>query len=73
MYYNDHSPPHFHAIYAGQEAMITILGLKLLEGSLPRRAQALVQEWARLHQAELQESWEKAREGLPLDKIEGLD
>lgn len=30
MYYNDHNPPHFHASYAGAEAMIGITRLRRL-------------------------------------------
>ena len=73
MYYNDHAPPHFHAEYAGHEATFLIASLEYLSGELPRRARALVVEWASLHSAELQANWERAREGLPLEDIEPLD
>ena len=46
MYYNDHNPPHFHAEYAEFEAIYTIETLEILRGKLPRRAHALVVEWA---------------------------
>lgn len=49
MYFNDHAPPHFHAVYQGQEAQISIESLEILRRSLPRRALALVLEWAVLH------------------------
>ena len=38
MYYDDHPPPHFHAIYGEHEAKIGIETLELIEGKLPRRA-----------------------------------
>jgi len=38
MYFDDHSPPHFHAFYAEQEAEIGIDSLGLLAGRLPPRA-----------------------------------
>jgi hypothetical protein len=38
MYYEDHSPPHFHAIYGDNEALIAIQDLALLKGYLPPRA-----------------------------------
>ena len=38
MYYNDHAPPHFHAIYGEYEAKIAIDIFKTLDGKLPRRA-----------------------------------
>lgn len=73
MYYNDHAPPHFHASYQGSEAQISIEGMEILRGSLPRRALALVLEWAVLHRDELRVDWEKARQGVSLDPIEPLD
>ena len=42
MYYEDHAPPHFHAIYGEFEAMIGIQSDDVLDGSLPRRALTLV-------------------------------
>lgn len=73
MYYNDHSPPHFHAKYAGYEARLAIETLGIEEGELPRRALAMVLEWAALHRTELWDNWERARKGLPLVQIEPLD
>ena len=46
MYYNDHAPPHFHAIYGDGEATYTIETLEILRGKLPRRAHSMVVEWA---------------------------
>ena len=73
MYYNDHSPPHFHAEYAEDEAVYEIETIQVLRGRLPRRAHALVVEWISFHRAELNENWDKARAGLPLRRIEPLD
>ena len=36
MYYVEHPPPHFHAIYGDDEAIIAIEALELIEGELPR-------------------------------------
>jgi hypothetical protein len=38
MYYRDHAPRHFHAIYGESEATISIETAEMLEGRLPRRA-----------------------------------
>ncbi len=73
MYYNDHAPPHFHAMYAEQEAVFTIDTLQPLQGMLARRARALVVEWASQHHAELVANWDRARQGLPLEPIDPLD
>jgi hypothetical protein len=73
MYYSDHAPPHFHAEYAGDEVEIEIATLTVLCGSLKRRALGLVLEWATRHQSELTLNWNLARQGLPLQDIDGLD
>ncbi|MFZ5483834.1 MAG: DUF4160 domain-containing protein [Pseudomonadota bacterium] len=57
MYWDEHAPPHFHAIYGEFKAAVDIHNLCLLESSLPRRASQLVLDWAELHQAELLEDW----------------
>ena len=41
MFWHEHGPPHFHAIYAEHEAVIDIRELRVTRGSLPRRALAL--------------------------------
>jgi hypothetical protein len=61
MYFNDHAPPHFHAIYNEYEAVIEIESRRVLEGSIPRRALNLVLEWLDLHKDELIADWELCR------------
>ncbi len=73
MFYNDHTPPHFHAEYAGAEATYHIETLEVLRGPLPRRAHALVLEWATLHRDELRANWERARHHQPVTPIAALD
>ena len=53
MFWREHAPPHFHALYAEHEALIDIRTLDVIGGKLPRRAMALVLEWAALHRVEL--------------------
>jgi hypothetical protein len=72
MYYNDHQPPHFHAEYAGQEALVLIGSGDLYTGTLSRRALRLVQEWEELHRDELSENWRRARDQHPLVPIPPL-
>lgn len=57
MFWREHGPPHFHALYAEHEATVDLRELRVLEGSLPRRAMALVLEWAAEHRDELMENW----------------
>lgn len=72
MYFDEHPPPHFHAEYGEQEALIDIHTLAIISGQLSPRALGLVMEWAALHQAELRAVWEQARNMEPLGKIAPL-
>jgi hypothetical protein len=73
MYFNDHSPSHFHAEYGDYEAVYAIESLDVLRGKLPRRAHILVIEWALAHRNQLRDNWQKGREQMPLEQIEPLD
>ncbi|MFD2147955.1 DUF4160 domain-containing protein [Mucilaginibacter antarcticus] len=72
MFYRDHNPPHFHAVYAEHEALVDIQKLEVIGGSLPPRVLGLVIEWTALHQDELLDNWEKARNQEPLLAIAPL-
>ena len=72
MYYRDHAPPHFHAIYGEHEATVNI-GTGELNGSLPSRALSHVQEWRELHKDELLRNWNLAQTQQPLPKIAPLE
>jgi len=73
MYYDDHAPPHFHAYYAEHGAVIEIESLLVREGQLPRRAMAMVLEWAAEHRKELRANWALAESHQPLKSIEPLE
>jgi hypothetical protein len=72
MYFGDHNPPHFHAIYQEDTAEYDINTLLIIRGSLPYRAHAMVLEWASLHREELLEDWKLAIEKKEIKKIEPL-
>lgn len=72
MYFGDHNPPHFHAIYQDSTAEYNLNTLMVMRGELPARAHALVLEWASLHREELIEDWRLASEMLELKKIDPL-
>jgi len=72
MYFDDHPPPHFHAYYGGDEAIIGIENIVLLEGLLPPRALGLVAEWGALHQEELMNAWHRTKRLKTPGKIEPL-
>jgi hypothetical protein len=61
MYFADHAPPHFHAFYGSDEAIVAIDTLAVIAGKLPPRAMGMVVEWATQHQADLRAAWNKAR------------
>ena len=69
MYFNDHLPPHFHAIYGEYNALFSINTLEMLEGDLPNRAKKLIIEWATQHQDELIEIWKTQN----FKKLKGLE
>ncbi len=70
-YYDDHPPPHFHAMYEGLDAQFDLEG-NLIKGYFSEKAVRLIQEWASNHKEGLQENWERARNNLTLNWIEPL-
>ena len=73
MYYHDHAPPHFHAIYGEFEAAVTIATASIMEGQIPSKARLLVEEWAGKYRTELDDDWKRARAGQPLLPIPPLE
>lgn len=72
LHFDDHPPPHFHAEYGEDEALININTLAVIAGHLPGRALGLVVEWASLRQEELSGLWQKAQHKETLGKIQPL-
>ncbi len=72
MHFGDHAPPHFHALYGGQEALVSIDSLAILKGELPPRARGLVVEWASLHQADLRAAWNRVVRKQAVGRIDPL-
>jgi hypothetical protein len=72
IFYGDHPPPHFHAVYGNDVAKICIDALTVIDGRLPPRALSLTLEWAALHQTELREAFAKAANLQPPGKIAPL-
>ena len=73
MYYVEHPPPHFHAIYGDDEAIIAIEALELIEGELPRPVMGRVLDWAELHKHELRDNWNRRQEHKRLNPIQPLE
>lgn len=72
MYYNDHLPPHFHALYGERELIVGISPIIILEGNASSRVRSLVLEWTALHQEELSQNWERCRNAQAPFSIEPL-
>lgn len=72
MYYDEHRPPHFHAEYNEEKAVILINDPKVIQGALPSRQLKLVLAWAVLHQEELMENWNNIESSQELKKIQPL-
>ncbi|MCI1709985.1 MAG: DUF4160 domain-containing protein [Chiayiivirga sp.] len=73
MYFADHGPPHVHIEYQGHEALVALCDGEVLRGSLPSKAQALVQQWCLDHSAALAQNWANAQALRPLNRIPGAD
>ena len=72
MYWDDHSPPHFHAKYGEYEITVNITN-GIVEGKFPKRALRHVLEWYELHKDELMEDWELCRKQEQPKQIEPLE
>jgi len=73
MFADDHTPPHFHALYGEHEMLIRIEDGEVIRGGMPRRQLRLVRAWLELHREELFENWKQSREDSPeFKKIEPL-
>ncbi len=72
MYWDDHSPPHFHAKYDGYEITVNIF-TGVVEGKFPKRALRHVLEWYDLHKEELLENWMLCQSNENPNSIEPLE
>jgi len=73
MFFKDHPPPHFHAVYGEHELIVGISPIMILTGAAPPRVRSMVLEWAALHQSELAADWDACQKGLGPAPIAPLD
>ena len=59
LFFGDHPPPHFHAVYGEHMGLFSLETLEMIEGDLPNRAVKLVTEWASIYKSELMSMWNK--------------
>ncbi len=72
MYYRDHWPAHFHAIYGEFEVTVNIETGEVT-GYFPRKALGHVQQWRRSHIDDLRAAWVLAISRQPLSTIGFLE
>lgn len=73
MFYDDHNPPHFHAVYGDNNVVIRIADFSVLDGSFPPKAMGMVIEWAVKHQEELLKEWDNMENEMPFFDIDPLE
>lgn len=71
MFFDEHPPPHLHAVYNEHKAQFDIRTGEVLEGKLPKTATRIVKEWIALRRDDLMANWDRIEQGLPLEHIEG--
>jgi hypothetical protein len=72
MFWSEHNPPHFHAIYGDYEITVTIDG-GVVRGEFPKRALRAVLEWLDIHHDELMDNWHLAQADKPLRAVAPLE
>jgi len=65
--------PHFHASYGESDVVVEISSGKLLHVHLPQRSLRLLEEWRRLHKAELMAAWKMAQNHQTPERIKPLE
>jgi hypothetical protein len=70
--FREHPPPHFHAEYGDEEALIDIRTLTVIDGHLSSRSLGMVIEWASQHQTGLMDLWLRAQGQQSLYKLPPL-
>jgi hypothetical protein len=75
MYYFDdeqHSTPHIHVKYQGENAVFSIPHGELIAGKIKSSKSKLIQAWIEIHQEDLMANWELAINGNEVFKIDPL-
>ena len=66
-----HNKPHIHAEYSGDEVVMALDG-EILEGSLPRNKQKLLDAWVELRKEDLEANWKLLSSGEQFFRIDPL-
>ena len=73
MYFKDHVPPHFHAMYQEHEAQVSIETGNIIAGDLPNKQTRLVQAWVELHREERMINYNQSQKEGKFKKIKPLN
>lgn len=66
-----HNVPHIHAEYSGDEVVVSLEG-DIIEGSIPKNKQKLVDAWIEIHREDLLANWKLLSEGQQFFRIDPL-
>ena len=69
LFYNDHTPAHFHAVLGEDEVLVAIGTLDVIRGSLPSAKLRLVLAWAAAHRDELALNWQRCQNAQRPERI----
>jgi hypothetical protein len=72
LYWDDHSPPHFHAEFGEHAILVDIEEGIVIKGVFPFRQLKLVLAWCELHRGELLADWLSAAGLGEISRIEPL-
>ncbi len=66
-----HNLPHIHAEYSGEEVVMSLDGT-ILEGSIPKNKQKLLDAWVEIHREDLEANWTLLSKGEQFFRIDPL-
>lgn len=66
-----HKMPHIHVEVSGEEAVFDLNG-NVLEGSIPKQKQKLLEAWLVIHREDLETNWKLLSEGEQFFRIDPL-
>lgn len=66
-----HKPPHVHAMFSGDETVVSLEG-EILEGSIPKSKLKLLLAWMEIHKDELRANWDLLSAGEQSFRIDPL-
>lgn len=70
--WRDHMPLHFHAAYGGDEVIVSINDIEVIDGTMPNKQLKMFLGCAAFHQEELKENWALAQKQQELFTIDPL-